>query len=485
MNIRSLLPLALALVVGITATIAPTPCSAQVQIFTVGPDGQYATVSAALADLLAAPYGNNRIRIEAGVTTLENISLPASWTTGNIWISGGWDASFVNQSGDPADTVISGPTSGRVIDVAMAGGSLFLSDLSIRNGASVSGAGIRINPTNDCSVRLDNLRISNNTASGTGSVMGGGLSASLTDTTRLDIDGCEIDGNFSTGTVAGAESFGAGMTIEAAVSSEFSVIRSSIHDNTATSETQVGGAGIYVSLTDNATGAIADCVIEDNIVSSTVPISVSGAGLRGGTAGSAQLTVERTRVFSNTSSIGGVYHQVIILAHGDSVVSISDSIVADGGSDGLYVSASDQSTAYLTNLTVAANGNDGIRLNRSAAGTADMYLSNSISAINGGLDLSVNSGSITQTANIIGVEPEFVDWQDLDFRVEVGSIAEDAGVPAPPGGLGTGDVRGGIRFLGAAPDAGAYEGNVSLIFSDGFDVAFTGRWSEVVGALIR
>ena len=76
MNIRSLLPLALALVVGITATIAPTPCSAQVQIFTVGPDGQYATVSAALADLLAAPYGNNRIRIEAGVTTLENISLP-------------------------------------------------------------------------------------------------------------------------------------------------------------------------------------------------------------------------------------------------------------------------------------------------------------------------------------------------------------------------------------------------------------------------
>ena len=60
------------------------------------------------------------------------------------------------------------------------------------------------------------------------------------------------------------------------------------------------------------------------------------------------------------------------------------------------------------------------------------------------------------------------------------------GSPPPPAGVrGGGEVQGGIRFLGAAPDAGAYEGNVSLIFSDGFELAFTGRWSSVVGAAIR
>jgi len=462
------------------ALLAPGLCGAQAQLFKVGPAGDYATIGDALVDLLASPLAVNLIKVQAGVTTLEHLSIPATWTTGTIWLSGGWDASFLNQSGNPTDTVISGWTGSSVISVTMAGGTLIISDLSIRDGVATSGAGLQIHPTSDSHIQLDNLEISNNLASFSGTVQGGGIEALLQDTSTLDIDGCDIHHNIAAGTNAGADVFGGGVYIRAEASSEFSIVDCLIHDNTTGSDLQVGGTGVALSLDNDSGGLVTDCVIEDNNASSTIQISVLGSGLRGGTSGSAQLVMERIRLFNNTVSIAGFHQQAVLSAGGDSIVTFSDSIIADGQYDGLYLSSSFQSTSYLTNLTVALNDNDGIRISRSATGTSEVYLSNSISANNGASDLNL-SGSVTQTANIIGVDPEFVDPQDLDFRVEIGSVAEDAGVIAPYGGLGVADIRGGIRFLGAAPDAGAYEGNVSLIFSDGFDLNGADRWSDVVG----
>ena len=456
------------------ALLTPGLCSAQAQLFKVGPAGDYATIGDALVDLLASPLAVNLIKVQAGVTTLEHLSIPATWTTGTIWLSGGWNSFFLHQSGNPTDTVISGWSGNSVISVTMAGGTLVVSDLSIRNGAATSGAGLQIHPTNDSHIRLDRLEISNNTAAFSGTVQGGGVEARLQDTSTLDIDGCDIHHNIAAGTDAGADVFGGGVYIVSEASSEFSIVDCLIHDNTASSELQVSGPGVSLSLYDDANGLVTDCVIEDNNASSTVPISVVGSGLRGGTSGSAQLNVERIRVFNNTVSVAGFHQQAVLLAGGDSIVTFSDSIIAGGQSDGVYLSSTSQSTSYLTNLTVARNGNDGIRISRSAAGTSEVYLSNSISTENGGSDLNI-SGSVTQTANIIGIDPEFVD-----FRVEIGSVAEDAGVIAPTGGLGVADIRGGLRVLGAAPDAGAYEGNVAMLFSDGFELRGALRWSETL-----
>jgi len=162
------------------------------------------------------------------------------------------------------------------------------------------------------------------------------------------------------------------------------------------------------------------------------------------------------------------------------VVRITDSVVADGRSDGLALVAEDQSVIHATNLTVAVNDRDGITCNRLGLSTASINLSNSIAYANGVSNLNIASGPVTQTANIIGINPEFVDMQDLDFQVEIGSVAEDAGVIAPLGGLGVADIRGGLRFVGAAPDAGAYEGSVAMLFSDGFELRGALRWSETV-----
>lgn len=464
------------------ALLTPNLCSAQAQIFRVGPDGQYATISAALADLLAAPQLNNWIKVETGVTTTENLYFPGTWVEGTIWLSGGWDSSFLTQGGDPTDTVISGGLAGNVIDIQMAGGTLIVSDLSIVDGWSTYGAGIRIEPTDTCSVRLDNLSIHDNVAVGSISGDGGGIYAYLRHTNTLDIADCEIDSNAASGS---SSATGGGVRIAAYGGAEFSIIDSIISNNDLYSDSRVGGAGIYLYMDESSSGNVAGCSIQGNTVSNSVAILAEGVGLLATATFSAQLEIERSFFLSNTVGFPVDHQQVKIYGLGDAVVSISDSIVADGQHDGLYLRADEQSTVHTTNLTVSINGDDGIFCNRVSSSTATINISNTISCNNTALDLNISSGPVTQTANLIGVDPEFVDPQDLDFRVEVGSVAEDAGVVSPPGGIGTADFRGGIRHLGAAPDAGAYEGNVSLIFSDGFDHVYTGRWSDVVGLPIR
>lgn len=459
-----------------------TPCLGQTQILSVGPDGQYTTIGAALSDLLAAPQLNNWIKVEAGVSTTENLYFPATWVDGTIWLSGGWDSSFLNQSGDPTDTVISGGLSDRVIDVQMAGGTLIVSDLSIVDGSSTYGSGVRVETNNTCAVRLDNLFIHDNIAVGPSSGDGAGVYAYLPHSNTLDIADCEISSNVASG---GSSAAGGGIRIGAYGSADFFIIDSTIQHNDLNADSQVSGSGIYLHLDETATGTVAGCTISDNTTSNVVAATSLGIGLSASTVGSAQLEIARTRILSNTIGVAGTYEQVRIYSGEDSLVSVSDSIVADGRSNGLYVQAADQTAVHATNLTVAANDNNGILLQRFSSGTANVYLSNTIADGNGGSDLSIIDGSVTQTANLIGVNPEFVNPQDLDFRVEVGSIAEDAGVPAPPGGLGVADVRGGIRYLGSAPDAGAHEGNVSLIFSDGFDLVDARRWSATVGDSTR
>ncbi len=462
--------------------IAPALCNAQAQIFRVGPDGQYATVSAALTDLLAAPHVNNWIKVQAGVTTTETLYFPTSWTTGAIWLSGTWDSSFTSQSGDPTDTVISGDLGGVVIKISVGGGTILISDLSIVDGYSGEGGGVRANPTGTTTVRLDNLNIWGNVSVTTGSGAGGGISAHLTDSTSLTIVDCEIHTNVASGP---SSAYGGGVSITATDLTSFSLDSTVVADNDLWTDGQSGGAGIHLYVGGDAVGTMSDCTVRDNTVSSSTPILNEGTGVLATMDGASELTIERSRVTANTPDLPTDHEQVLFFGLGDSSVRFTDSVVAAGTWDGIYLRADDQSVFNLTNLTVADHDEDGIVCNRVLSSTASINLSNSISAENGGLNLNISSGPVTQIANVVDVDPEFVDPQDLDFRVEVGSVAEDAGVPAPLGGLGTADIRGGLRFLGAAPDAGAYEGNVSLIFSDGFELAFTGRWSDVVGALIQ
>ena len=475
MNTRKLY---LQVIVLLIALLAPGLCSAQIQTILVGPDGQYATVLEALAEVLTAPQTLNVIKVQAGVNSNENLYFPPSWTSGTISISGSWDAPFNNQSFDPADTVISGGQTHRVIDIKIAGGTVILSSLSIVDGAHLVGAGIYATPTNDAAVHLVNLAVHDNVADSAGDASGAGIYSSLQDTSTLQIKDCDVYANTATG---GGKQRGGGIYVGSSGGSAFSIIDTAIHNNDAFSTVDLYGAGIYLGMGGTSIGTVTGCVVDGNTGSSlSTPIAVNGVGLSAWMTEISQLSIERTRVVSNGMSPGWDHHQARIRGSGDSVVRITDSIVADGRSDGLALLAEDQSVIHATNLTVAVNDRDGIYCDRNGASTAVINLSNSVVSANGVSDLNIASGPVTQTANIIGIDPEFVDMQDLDFRVEIGSVAEDAGVIAPTGGLGVADIRGGLRVLGAAPDAGAYEGNVAMLFSDGFELRGALRWSETM-----
>ena len=82
-------------------------------------------------------------------------------------------------------------------------------------------------------------------------------------------------------------------------------------------------------------------------------------------------------------------------------------------------------------------------------------------------------------ANLIGIDPLFTDPENLDYHLEPGSPAEDAGDNDPPGGLGAVDYDGRPRILNGTVDIGMYEG-VAVVFSDGFESGDGSAWSAVV-----
>lgn len=468
-----------AIIISFAAVLAPAvPCAAQAQIIRVGPDGDVADITSALATILAAPHVNNWIKVEAGVTTTENLYLPSSWTTGTIWLSGGWDAAFISQSGDPTDTTISGGLGGVVIDIAVGGGSIIISDLSIVDGSSGQGGGLRVRPTGTAAVRLDNLNIHDNVSISAGSGAGGGISAYLTDSTSLTVADCDIHTNVATGP---SSAKGGGIDLYAQGSSTFAIERTTVRDNDLSTDGQSGGAGLNLYLAPDAVGRVSDCTVHGNSASVVIPVLDEGAGILAVLNGASELTVERTHVTRNTTVVASNHEQVRLFGFGTSVVRFTDSVIADGASDGIYVRAADSSAFTLIHLTVADHADDGIVVNRISSSTAAVNVSNTISFGNLGNDLSVSSGPVHGGGNLIGTDPLFTDPANLDYRFRPASPAKDAGSVLPPSVQSATDIRGGIRVLGSYPDVGAYEGDANLLFSAGFEADWLNHWSNAVG----
>ena len=108
-------------------------------------------------------------------------------------------------------------------------------------------------------------------------------------------------------------------------------------------------------------------------------------------------------------------------------------------------------------------------------GLASLY--NTIAYGNTGEDLYLQGDTILdQGANLIGVEPDFVNGSGGNFQLRQGSVALDAGSTAPPGDLTTKDLDGYARSQGSSVDIGAYEGT-TMIFADGFRTGDTSCWS--------
>ena len=463
-------PGTLSIVAALSFLVLLGSAQAQLTILEVGPHGTYTKIQDAI-DVVVSGV-DTEIRVEGASTYVENLVIPFSFNAGTLTLLGGWDMTFSDRIFLPQDTVIDGNQAGRVLDMFLVEGSLVVDGFTITNGlAASSGGGVRIDPSGDSHATLDHVRIIGNTVTSAGSASGGGLGVELYANQRVEVLNCRIKDNLATST-GGGGGFGGGVSLRVIGDSSFLIQGCEIDQNTVQSSGQVQGAGVKAYLQDNAQGELLDNSIVDNIADGT---DVWSIGAQLDTRDFSFLNVERTAFGVNMALGGDSGAQVRTNSGASSSLRMSDSIVGLGDYDGLLVEADNSSTVNLVNLTVVDNAEDGIEMNQ--FGMATMTLYNTISF--GNLVDLRTSGTVDTGSNLIGIDPLFVNPATIDFRLGLGSPAENAGDNTPPGNLGAFDFARDPRVKDVTVDIGAYEG-ISEVFSDGFESGDTSPWSSTL-----
>ena len=438
---------------------------------TVGPAGTYANIQDAID---AAVVGEDtEIRVQGGGQTyFENLQIPNSFTSGSIRLRGGWDATFNVNSDDPEDTIIDGGGGLRVLDVALGGGAFEIRDVTLTNGEAIQGAGVHVAPAGDAVVTLHNCWITENIATSAGDALGGGIWALLSGSQELEIVECMVMQNQSLSTAGGLANAG-GLGVIASGSSRVDIRETEFVENhIGTAGASSAGAAMLLQLSENAEADLEDSVVVGNTGTNSQG-QVLGTGSWVVTEGSAVLRVPRT-VWANNEGVGGdVGPQFGSTHRGQSSMRMSEAGIVQGDSEGLMIVAEETSVVNLVNLTVADNPDIGLSLTEQGGG-ATLSLYNTI-AFNNGTDLST-SGTVDAGFNLIGVDPLFINPSVFDYRLGIGSPAENTGDNSPPGGLSTIDLDGNPRIQDGFVDIGALEG-IAEIFSDGFESNDTSAWS--------
>ncbi|MGB5661412.1 MAG: choice-of-anchor Q domain-containing protein [Thermoanaerobaculia bacterium] len=440
-------------------------------VLTVGPAGTYATIQAAID---AAVVGQDtHILVQGLETYTENLSIPASFTSGNILVWGGWNDSFTIPNDDSEETVVDGDGD-RVLDVSIGGGSFEMRNFALTNGVAEQGAGILVIPAGNSTVTLEGLLVAENTATSATTALGGGLWASLSGTQQLTISDCDFYLNQAVSTGGGLANAG-GLGVVAAGDSRFVIEVTDFAENhIESSGAAISGGGILLGIEDTAEGDLFDVIVSGNTGDSGFG-DVQGTGGWWATSDSAVLRVERLGCVFNAGVGTDAGPQILSSHSGQSTLRMSETGIAQGELDGLSLQASESSTVNLVNLTVADHVGTGLDLMK-VGGTATLTLYNTI-AYGNGVDFSDSGTGVATGSNLIGVDPPFVDPTNLDYHLMPGSPAFDAGDNSPPGGLGSADFDGRPRIADGTVDIGIFEGLI-VILIDGFESGDTSAWTR-------
>ena len=239
-----------------------TPLLAQAPVvLEVGPAGTYATIQEAIDAVVVGQ--NTEIRVQGLETYTENLSIPATFTSGTILLSGGWDDSFVIHNDEPEDTIIDG-NGNTVLDIAIGGGSLEVRAFAITNGSATQGAGVFIMPSGNATVTLNKVLVAENTATNTGDALGGGLWAILSGSQSLEIRDSAFYGNRAVSTGGGLAIAG-GVGIGAAGDSRVLIGGTDIGENSVESSgSAVSGGGLFLEIEDTAEVELLDVTLNGN-----------------------------------------------------------------------------------------------------------------------------------------------------------------------------------------------------------------------------
>ena len=457
--------------------LVPLAARSQVARKTVGPNGTFGTIQSAVNDCASGVICD--VDVQAPYTYSENVIIPSSFAAGSITITGGWNSTFTLRDENPTETTIDGGGIGHVVNVRISGGSFTLEGFTIVNGSSYNGAGIQVLPfgASDATVKLANLIIRNNHASGVFSSYGGGVWAELDGSERLEISLCRVFDNTATVTSGTGAAAGAGLHISAGGTATFLVEHSWVEENTASSDTgRKEGAGQFFGVGEGASGEVLDVRVTGNTASGSFA-SVIGSGGYLYLWGNGQIVVRQSVWGMNSDGTGALAEQLRLWCQDNSSLLVTDSAVAVGDQKGLDGFGAGTSKLQLVNLSVVDNALTGIELSEVSGATVTLH--NSIAYGNGtntALDAGVGIGN-----NLIGVDPLFVDPGPpiFNYHLDVGSPGVDAGNNSPPGGLGLTDLDGRPRVENGTVDIGCYEG-AGLLFYDGFEGGGTGEWSATV-----
>jgi hypothetical protein len=453
--------------------IVTSTASLRASILTVGPDGDYGSIQVAV-DVAVEAGGENEIWIEEG-TYAENVVVPSTFTSGSLTIIGGWDSTFSTPSNDAESTTIDGDQSERPLTIEASGGEIEVDAITFSGGLVGAtlpfGGGIHAALSGNANVALNNCRVVGNTVDSSGQAWGGGLSAWLLDSSELHITGVDVLGNM-VHTVSSGGGAG-GMYIVASNSSVVEISSTSVDGNEVSTSNpaaliQYGGVVIFGD--DLSVVNVVNMEVKNNVLAGSANGWASGAQFKVRQS----LLVERCQFVDNRAPFNDDVYQAVIYYGGR----ITDSVVAKGNANGILMGGgSGVNLITATNLTVADSPGTGVTI---LVGTdSDTTLYNSI-LFGNSVDLSVlpGEGTLDMGSNLIGIDPGFVDPAVGNYRLAIGSVAENAGTNTPPGGLGPFDCDGGPRVIDGTVDIGAFEG-IAEIFGDGFESANTDAWSDV------
>ncbi len=455
------------------ALLSPPALAHALTVLTVGPAGTYANIQDAIDAVVVGQ--DTEIRVQGLEIYTENLSIPASFTSGSILLSGGWESTFSIHNDDPEDTVVDGDGSG-VLDISIGGGSLEVRAITLTNGLATQGAGVFIMLSGDAVVTLNKILVVENTAASAVDALGGGLWAIMSGSQRLEIRDSDFFLN-QAGSTGGGLALAGGVGISAVGDSRVVIDEMEVVENhIQSSGADISGGGLFLQISETAEADLQGIFMSGNTGDSGSG-DVSGVGGWWSTSDSAVLRVERVGCVFNAGVGGDTGPQIRSTHSGLSTVKMTEIGVAQGEADGLSLDVSGSSTVNLVNLTIADHVGTGLELMK-IGGTATLTLYNTI-AFGNGVNFSDFGTGVDTGSNLIGVDPLFVDPSDVDYHLMPGSPAFDVGDNTPPGGLGSTDFDGRPRIADGTVDIGIFEGLI-VILIDGFESGGTSAWTKTV-----
>jgi hypothetical protein len=423
-------------------------------IFTVAQDGSgtHASIQAAI-DAAIATGGANEVRVAAG-HWFERIRIGITFS-GNLDLTGGWTHGFLVRSLDETQTILDGSGFGPVISIFTNAGRIFVTGFTFTGADApgpdaLGGAGgaVFVEILGNARLRMEDVAIRDNhltDPSGSG-VDGIGVLASLTGEAHLLFLNNKVMNNTAVMLAEDQTTSGGGGSFLCQGNGNLTIRENQFTGNTLQAEgNQAVAAGLIVSTYDDCHVGIWDNVINDNGIT-TDPIHSSRGSIELQANENSWIDARRNQIRRNHGNDRNV--DVSLAATGSSSLSFADSLVADSNDDGVSASADPGASLFVTNLTIASNGGTGLAVNGG-------NLSNTL-VFGNGSDTPTLTG-VTESHNLYGLNPNFVDAAGEDYHVDEDSVAVNAGNNTPPGELGAVDLDFQDRIQGGTVDIGAYE----------------------------